>query len=120
MTLPPNNTPAKHVHELRAENYTLGESAHAPQDLARELDRKRAWEALQQLIALAKRGERQRQPTEATVIKRIEKATGKTVTGVTVAPDGTITCTFGALSADSGPNECDKVLLNAANKKRPA
>jgi hypothetical protein len=116
MTLLPNNTPAKHVHELRGDNYTLGESAHAPYDLAR----KRASEALDQLIALAKRGERQRQPTEATVIKRIEKATGKTVTGVTVAPDGTVTCTFGAPSADSGPNEWNEVLPNAANKKRPA
>jgi hypothetical protein len=42
------------------------------------------------------RPRRQRKPRPATVIKQIEKDTGKSVTGVTVAADGSITLTFGS------------------------
>jgi hypothetical protein len=43
-----------------------------------------------------------RKPRVGSVIKQLEKATSKTVTGITVAPDGSRTFTFGQPSVDGG------------------
>jgi hypothetical protein len=67
------------------------------------------------------RPRRQRKPRPATIINQIENDTGKTVTSVTITPGGDITLTFGSEpSANSEANPWDKVLPDAANKKRLA
>ena len=61
-----------------------------------------------------KRSRRRRKPRVDT--KQMEKTTGKTVTGVTVAPDGVVTYTFGQPSAEANP--WDVVLPHATASER--
>jgi hypothetical protein len=111
MTQIPHSTDQPLAHALQDSRERLQQLQQERRRLQRErwADEARwARSALARLTALAQRGERRRRPSEATEINRIEKATGKSVTGVTVAPDGSRTYTVG--NADSDTDDVGREL----------
>jgi len=113
MTDPADNTPPKHVHALRADDYTLGDGAldlDGLQTLVHEL-REVAPRAFQDAFARLKR---QRRTGVKTVIREAKEAGASSVT----TRDGDHVA-FGEPSASSKPNPWDE-LFDEPNQKRPS
>jgi hypothetical protein len=105
MTQPDNITDKPIAHAVQDSRERLWQCERQSRERRWQREHQEALEALAQLTALAKRGERRRRPSEATEINRIEKATRRTVTGVTVAPDGSRTYTVGTTNTDDVERE---------------
>jgi hypothetical protein len=115
MTQPTNITDKPIAHALQDSRERLWQLERQSRKRRWQRESQEAREALAQLTALAKRGERRRTPSEATEINRIEKATGKTVTSY-ITPDGT-TYRFGEVTEQQSDTDREWAEFEARNGK---
>jgi hypothetical protein len=63
----------------------------------------------EQYLASKRHRQRQRKPTLASALKQANKA-GAAVSGATLAPDGSVSLTFGEGHRSNGPDDLDREL----------